>query len=184
MKKDLNYILAVLVIVLSIMVIGMGIYLFADKKDDESYHDNIVDGVECNEDYTFNTSKLSKISEGDFNIIKMEYNDSHSFSLDVSGKVIIDFNNYIDNISDAKDILLFNSEQGNILYILTLSGDVYKYNVLSLESDEFTAGKIDEYSNIKKMFIYNTRKNNSGGCDYVVLIDSDDNYHQLISLCV
>lgn len=183
MKKDLNYILAVLVIVLSIMVIGMGIYFYFDGNCGKALlEDNCIS--DDSSSYEVSAEELSRFGESDFNIIKLQSSGSHSFALDVNGKVIVDFNNYIDNISDAKDILLFNSEQGNILYILTLSGDVYKYNVLSLESDEFTAGKIDEYSNIKKMFIYNTRKNNSGGCDYVVLIDSDDNYHQLISLCV
>ena len=33
------------------------------------------------------------------------------------------------------------------------------------------------------MIMYKTRKNNAGGCDYIILIDNNDEYYELDSSC-
>ena len=137
------------------------------------------------ESLSINVNELTKISKSDYNFLKQEGTSDISFNLSVDGKINISFENEITNISNAKDIILFvtPSEDSN-LYILTEDGDIYKYNTTSYKSKDYNATKVNEYSNIKRMITYNTRKAHAGGCDYIVLIDNNNKYYKLDSSCV
>lgn len=137
------------------------------------------------ESLSINVNELTKISKSDYNFLKQEGTSDISFNLSVDGKINISFENEITNISNAKDIILFvtPSEDSN-LYILTEDGDIYKYNTSSYKSKDYNATKVNEYSNIKRMITYNTRKAHAGGCDYIVLIDNNNKYYKLDSSCV
>ena len=184
MKKDLNYILAVLVIMLSIIVIAMGIYFYFDVNCDKALlEDNCIS--DDSSIYEVSAEELSRFGESDFNIIKLQSSGSHSFALDVNGKVIVDFDKSIDNVFDVKDIVLFSTSlDESFLYILTKSGELYKYDILNIENSEFAASKVEEYSNIEKIMTYDTRKANAGGCSFIILVDSDSKYYELNSFCV
>ena len=183
MKKDLNYILAVLVVMLSVIVIAMGVYFYFEDNGNNLLEDN----CECDSGVNDEISKqeLSKFGESDFNIIKLQSSGSHSFALDVNGKVIVDFDKTIDNVFDVKDIVLFSTSlDESFLYILTKSGELYKYDILNIENSEFAASKVEEYSNIERIMTYDTRKANAGGCSFIILVDSDSKYYELNSFCV
>ncbi len=127
-------------------------------------------------------SKLSEISKGDYNYIKGVYNNTYSLNILSDGKVIINFNNYISNISNAKDIILFG-DSSETVYILTIDGNIFKYELSNIKNNNFEAIKLNDYNNIKNMTTYMTRKKNAGGCNYLVLIDNDDKYYKLDSVC-
>ena len=95
------------------------------------------------------------------------------------------FEKYISNISNAKNLQLFSTPGGEeIIYILTEDGKVYNYALSNIDKNNFEATIIDDYNNIEKMMIYKTRKANAGGCDYLILIDNDNKYYTLDSYCV
>ena len=127
-------------------------------------------------------SKLSEISKGDYNYIKGVYNNKYSLNILSDGKIIINFNNYISNVSNAKDIILFG-ENSELVYILTSDGNVFKYELSNIENNNYEATKLDDYSNIKNITTYMTRRAHAGGCNYVVLINNDDKYYKLDSVC-
>lgn len=130
-----------------------------------------------------NYDKLMNFGKSDHNIIEMEATTEYSVNLETDGRININFINYISNITNAKSIKLFNSPLNYMLYILTKDGYIYKYDLSNYESGDYNAIKVDKYSNINKMIMYKTRKNNAGGCDYIILIDNNDEYYELDSSC-
>ncbi len=129
--------------------------------------------------------ELAKISKMDYNFVKGEYSNDYSVNILSDGKVLVNFNNYISNISNAKDLILFSGPGGDdLVYILATDGNLYKYNLANVNSKNFEATKLDEYTNIKQMVRYKTRKANAGGCDYVIVIDNDGKYQSIDSYCV
>lgn len=134
-----------------------------------------------------NYDELAKIGKLDYNFVKGLYGNDYSINILSNGKILINFNNYISNISNAKDILKFNGLgpiEDSIIYILTDDGNIYKYALANIGKNNFEATIIDDYNNIEKMMIYKTRKANAGGCDYLILIDNDNKYYTLDSYCV
>ena len=169
------------IIFLVVLVILMGAYLVYDKVLNKSA---LVKCRDDNYNEVLDVSKLREISSADYNIIKDEYNSNYSFKLDINGKVNINFDREIENIDNAKDIIFFKADDANTpLYILTSDGEVYKYSTSDYENGKYSATKASEYSNIKRMLTYETRRKNAGGCDYIVLVDKDDNYYTLDSVC-
>ena len=137
------------------------------------------------DEFTINVDELTKISKSDYNFLKQDGTSDYTFNLSIDGKININFENEIANISNAKDIMLFVTPSTDYnLYILTTNGDIYKYNTSSYKSKDYNAVKVNEYSNIKRMITYNTRKAHAGGCDYIVLIDNNNKYYKLDSSCV
>ena len=137
----------------------------------------------CNLSLDFD--KLAKISKSDYNFVNGAYNNTYSVNVLSNGKVLVNFVNNISNISNAKDVILFSGPgTGDMAYILTADGYIYKYDLSNASKNNFDATKVNEYSNIKQMVRYMTRKANAGGCDYVVLIDNNDKYYSLDSYCV
>lgn len=130
-------------------------------------------------------SKLSEYGKSDYNYINSVYNGDYSFKLLIDGRININFENYISNISNAKDFILFSPPSpDSTLYILTSNGDIYKYETSDYKSNNYSATKVDKYSNIKQIITYQTRKQNAGGCDYLIAIDKSNKYYEINSFCV
>lgn len=165
-----------------------------DKNDEQN--NNVInnndqnDTVSCNCpttncDLSIDFDKLAKISKSDYNFVNGSYNNNYSVNVLSNGKVLVNYVNIISNISNAKDVILFNGPgKGNMTYILTADGYIYKYDLSNVSKNNFEAIKVNEYSNIKQMIRYMTRKAHAGGCDYVVLIDNNDKYYSLDSYCI
>lgn len=195
-KKNIG--MKVAIIILSLLVVGLTGYVVYDKvlsdndtnitdennntNNDNNQSDNEDNQpVDCNvnSNLKINVDELHKIGGmADFYFIKRVYTDDSSFNLSTDGRVYISFDNYISNISNAVDIQLFS----NTLYILTNDGYIYKYSLNN--SNNYKATKINEYSNVVRIILYETRKNYAGGCDYFVIIDAHGKYYKLDSLCV
>ena len=173
MKKRKNLIIGVLILIIVLLVTLL--FLITTGKIDYSNKEN------CNIDY----DELAKIATGDYNFMSKESYSNNSAIVLSNGKVLVNFDYYIENIINAKDLVLFSvPSDDTILYILTINGDIYKYNLDDANSKNFNASKIDEHKNIKQILRYETRKGNAGGCDYVILIDNNGKYYSLDSYCV
>ncbi len=142
---------------------------------------NCVDATYGN----LNVEELNKFGTGDISIIKKEGNLNYTFTLEINGRININFLDHISNVSDAKDIVLFSPPSSDsALYVLTNSGDVYKYNTSNYDSGNLTATKINDYSGIERIINFERRIGNSGGCNYIILIDKNGKYSELDSYCV
>lgn len=167
MKKNIG-----LILILLLIIMALGGYIVYDK---------LLSGNIETYDDTINYSELAKIGKADYNFVEGASSYNHSLNIASNGKIFVDFDSYISNVNNAKDTIIFSGPSTEeIAYILTNSGDVYKYEF----GEKFTATKLDKYSNIKKMVKYLTRKGNSGGCDYIILIDNKGKYYELDSYCV
>ncbi len=181
-------------LVIAVVVVG-GLFVtgtigFKSSTTNNSEQKSLNNNNEVNENnlddgFSIDVDELGKISKSDYNFLKQESTNDYTFNLSVDGKININFDKDIENISNARDMVLFltPSDDSN-LYILTQDGDIYKYNVSSYKESNYKATKVTEYSNIERMITYNTRKANAGGCDYVVLIDNNNKYYTLDSSCV
>ena len=87
---------------------------------------------------------------------------------------------------NAKSIKLFSPPSPySILYILTEDGNLYKYETSNYESNNYNATKIDEYNNIEQITTYKKRSTeNKGGCDYIIIVDKNNNHYELDSFCI
>lgn len=171
-NKGLIICLITIIVILLTLVILLSIGTISFKGKNNNYDIKAYD-------------ELTKISKLDYNFIKSEYTTDYSIGLSIDGKININFKNNISNISNAKDITLFSSPAPYpTLYIVTTTGDVYKYDFSNYESKNYNATKINEYSNIEKIITYRTRKENAGGCDYIILVDKNNKYYNLDSSCV
>ena len=104
-------------------------------------------------------------------------------SLDLNGKVSIvkygdeNSTNGVLNVENVIDILLFerpafDSEQ--YLYLLTDNGDVYSYKFGESDNNNYNATKVDNVSNINKMFISRYNKQNAGGSWALFVINGNN----------
>ena len=150
------------------------------EDDDDFVDDDFVD------DEIIVIDDLSKYGEADYTIIKEDKNTDYSFKINSDGNIIINGKNKISNISNAKSIKLFSPPSPkSILYILTEDGDIYKYDTNNYESNNYTAIKMEKYSNIKQIITYKKRSSEAnGGCDYIVVVDNNEKYYELNSFCV
>ena len=141
--------------------------------------------TKCASDYMINYNELEKIAKSDYNFVNGDADSDYSVNVLANGKVIINLEHYIANISNAKDLVVFSAPGADsMVYILLTNGNVYKYNLADVASKKLDATKVSEYSNIKKILRYKTRKANAGGCDYIVLVDVNGKYYKLDSYCV
>jgi len=189
MKKKNNTGLLIFLGIVNVILLTLFVLTATEriKFGSKDYEDNCAPAIIDNitDDFIIDESELTKFGKADYNIIKDVNVEDYSFKLEANGKININFKNYISNISNAKDIILYSSPSTEqILYVLTNDGDVYQYNTSDYESSNYTATKVNEYSNIKYMITYQTRKANAGGCNYIILIDNNDKYYKLNSYCV
>ena len=184
-NKGLIIFLITTIVILLTLVILLSTGTIEFKNNNEQIINDETTNQEENNYDTEVYDELTKISNLDYNFIKNEYNSDYSVGLSIDGTININFENNISNISNAKDIVLFSSPAPKpTLYIVLTTGEVYKYDFTNYESKNYNATKINEYSNIEKIFTYRTRKANAGGCDIVILVDKDNKYYNLDSSCV
>ena len=194
-EKNKNILIGILIIIIvalliliTLVVTGTINLKTTPKVNEECSQINKEENQNSNEEGktsgdAINYDKLMNFGKSDHNIIEMEATTEYSVNLETDGRININFINYISNITNAKSIKLFNSPLNYMLYILTKDGYIYKYDLSNYESGDYNAIKVDKYSNINKMIIYKTRKNNAGGCDYIILFDNNDEYYELDSSC-
>ncbi len=176
MEKDRK--INVVIILLGIIVLALAVLLLLVISGKVSFKN---DG----NDNDINYDELAKISKGDYNFVNTDSDNSNSVNVLSNGKVFVNYDYYIENITNAKDIVLFSTpSDDSILYILTTDGNVYKYSLADAKNKMFEAAKIDKYSDIKQIFRYETRRSNAGGCSHVILVDKDGKYYSLDSYCV
>ena len=169
-----------IIFILLLIIMVLGGYLVYDKVLSDKVPCDDNNKPTCNETITIDYEELSKFGKSDYNFVNSEYNSTHSIAVLSDGKVLIDFKDNLSNVSHAKDVIVFSGPGVNeTAYILTNNGDVYKYEF----SEKYEATKLD-YTNISSIIRYKTRKANAGGCDYLILIDKDNQYTKLDSYCV
>lgn len=129
---------------------------------------------------------LSTYGEPNYNISTEEKNTDYTFKIQQDNSIIINNQNKISNIKNAKSIKLFNPPAPySILYILTEDGNIYSYETSSYEENNYEATKINTYNNIKQIITYEKRSTEGkGGCNYIIIKDNQDNYYKLDSYCI
>ena len=54
-----------------------------------------------------------------------------------------------------------------------------------VESNNYNATKINGYNNIKQIITYKKRSaEGKGGCDYIIIVDTNNNHYELDSSCI
>ena len=170
------------------------------NSSDSEQNENIVEkNTTANNDNTKynsvgvdNDTFSQKIGDSNLGFIKMMTIDNNGTSLfiglTVSGKVMVDYDKEISNVSNVSDIVTFSDSDGpgvddsTTLYILDSDGYLYSYTTKNYNAGILKADKLEKYSNVKKIFTYSTRSKNTGGCDKLI-IDSNNDYIELKSFC-
>lgn len=117
-------------------------------------------------------SNFSDISENTNIVEKIDFGyDEYEATLDLSGNVNIirhsetEETNTKLNISGVIDIIHFSVpsvETEQLLYLLTDNGDVYYYKIKNVEENNYNVTKVENVSDVKKIFISNSSKENAG----------------------
>ena len=117
-------------------------------------------------------SNFSDISENTNIVEKIDFGyDEYEATLDLSGNVNIirhsetEETNINLNISGVIDIIHFSVpsvETEQLLYLLTDNGDVYYYKIKNVEENNYNVTKVENVSDVKKIFISNSSKENAG----------------------
>ena len=93
-------------------------------------------------------------------------------TLDITGKVKV--KSYVNDkwitgdlsVNNIMDIIVFDvpaPETEQLLYLLTDTGDVYWYKFGEADNKNFAVVKVDNISNVQKLFISHFTKENAGG---------------------
>ena len=168
--------------------------VISDNTDNTQVTENDVNKVENSIKNIYNVNELTVKTMDDyswFTDLSNYSNTVESFmvgkgyyaSLDLNGKVTIvkygdeNSTNGVLNVENVIDILLFerpafDSEQ--YLYLLTDSGDVYSYKFGESDNNNYNATKVDNVSNVKKMFISRYNKQNAGGSWALFVINGNN----------
>lgn len=158
-----------------------------NNKPSENIADNIDDNNTTVENttqkYFYNVEELnvktlseypnfSDISENTNIVEKIDFGyDEYEATLDLSGNVNIirhsetEETNINLNISGVIDIIHFSVpsvETEQLLYLLTDNGDVYYYKIKNVEENNYNVTKVENVSDVKKIFISNSSKENAG----------------------
>lgn len=128
-------------------------------------------------------AKLEEFGKSDYNYIKSVSDMNYNIIINNDGKVVVNFDKTIDNVTKVTDIKLFSNDGKDNLYILDENGDIYKYDMSDLDKDKVAAKKMSKYENISELIVYRTRKKNAGGCDYLIAISNDNEYSEIDSFC-
>ena len=124
MKKRKNNTGVILLAIITIALIALLILILTGKIEFNNKTTNSIDYDE-----------LAKISKGDYNYVKSDYSNDYSLIILSTGKVLVNFDEYIANISNAKDLIVFSGAgTDELAYILTTDGNVYKYKLTDFAS--------------------------------------------------
>lgn len=190
-QKSYNLIITLLVVVVvmlltSIILLSTGVIGFKSSCN-QSNGQTSSDSSAYVSDFKVDVNKLAELyGTSDYNILKRGNFDINTpIVLLTDGRIMINFEDYISNISNAKDILVFAPPGPSyILYILTEDGDIYSYSSEEYENGNYVAVKDERFSNIKNIITYTVGKANAGGSTYFVAIDSNDEYYKINSFGV
>lgn len=168
--------------------------VISDNTDNTQVIENDENKVENSIKNIYNVNELTVKTMDDYSLFTDLSNYSNTVesfmvgkgyyaSLDLNGKVTIvkygdeNSTNGVLNVENVIDILLFerpafDSEQ--YLYLLTDSGDVYSYKFGESDNNNYNATKVDNVSNVKKMFISRYNKQNAGGSWALFVINGNN----------
>ena len=171
--------LKALIVFLLLVIVALGVFVFLLATGKVSF---VKTECNCKEstEVKLDVSKLEAIKSGEFNILKQVSSKYFPTSLLTNGKVMFGYDRYISNVDNAKDIVVMNE----YLYILTEDGNVYKYFAGITNNTSLEATKIEDLKDIKMMFEYDIRSSDAGGCNYLIVVDKDNNYKQIDELCI
>lgn len=130
---------------------------------DISKNSNVVETV----DYGFEKDYRADLDiSGNVSVLKYGKSENEK---NISGKL---------NVTGVIDIIQFNlpsMESNQLLYLLTDDGNVYYYRIGDVENNNFNVTKVENVSNVKKLFISSFSKVNAGGSWALFAItDNDD----------
>lgn len=164
-----------------------------NKNEQNNEKDELVNNTDENDETIENSNtdenedkNLSEYWLVNDDVVTEEKTSDLTFKISDNGKISINGNKNIENISAAKSIKLFSPPSPNsILYILTKEGYLYKYETSEYEKGNYTATKLDEYSNITEIITYQKRTTSqNGGCDYIFIRDNSGKQYELDSFCI
>ena len=133
----------------------------------------------------YNNKDISQATTEEFYINGVDGNNySYTISLLLSGKLKIGtYNNnianddYISNVNNIIDIIKYSipgQPEEQLIYMLDNNGDVYYYRVGDSIEKKYTATKVDNVSNVKKLFLYSASKPNAGARWELVAITNEN----------
>lgn len=187
----------ILIVILVLLVFGLGGYLVYDKvlNDDcivvDNNDNNTTNVDEEIVDYDEIDMEKYKNYDGSYGKVKyLKYSSpsylteySYNLTLSLDGKVVAYDNNSgakneIKNVSDVIDIISFSSDAGGLevanCYMLTKSGDVYKYSIIDLTEKKYEATKVENVSGVEKiMEVSWSAQENAGGSFALVAITKE-----------
>ena len=184
-----------LITLLLIIIIGLSILcylLITDKVTVNLKPDNFHNLIKFTKDNSANDYKelVEKYGDGFIKMSIIENSENgYSVGLKENGEVIINFEDKIENIKEAINIEAFSdsdepgADNNIVLYILDKNGDLFKYTAKDYKNKILTATKMEEYSNVERIFTYYSREKNKGGCDKLIIYSNND-YIELKSFCV
>lgn len=156
-------------------------------ENDENIVKNTIKNIYNVNDLTIkafdNYSMFNDISNYSNIVESFMVGKSYYASLDLNGKVNIvkygaeNSTNGDLNVENVIDILLFerpafDSEQ--YLYLLTVNGNVYSYKFSDADNNNYNATKVENVSNINKMFVSKYNKQNAGGSWALFVINGNN----------
>ena len=178
-------------------------YVNVDKTDNKAVLDDkieTIDGKSETQDVnevTFNNERISvldmvkeniHISSVGINSIYPLYN--YDISLLSSGNVEIYYlgmsstnsqerkTEILSNVSNVVDIIQLNvagTPEEQLIYMLQSNGDVYYYKVGDSVKGNYSATKVDDVSNVKKLFIYAYPAMKNAGGSWAIVAIKDNN---------
>ena len=130
---------------------------------DISKNSNVVETV----DFGFEKDYRADLDiSGNVSVLKYGKSENEE---NISGKL---------NVTGVIDIIQFNlpsMESNQLLYLLTDDGNIYYYRIGDVENNNFNVTKVENVSNVKKLFISSFSKVNAGGSWALFAItDNDD----------
>ena len=208
-KKTNTILVIIIILFLLIILLSTGVINFkSDKYDNYESNNEITNNNdnkqnEENEENTDNTEEneekgnnnntevnevedLSEYWLVNDDVLTQETTTDLTFKITDNGKISINNSKSIDNIINAKSIKLFSPPAPySILYIITKDGNLYKYETSEYEKGNYTAKKMDNYNNVKKILTYQKRSTEpKGGCDYIFVTDNKGKHYELDSFCI
>jgi len=186
-KSDKGILLSVIIFILGVLCMFFGTFvtekisLNNNQKTNEETNENneqddttknfydvnelnvdALDGYQVFDDISNNTNIIESVRVGDkyfanLNLTGHVKITSYTTEKEITGNL---------TLSGVIDMIIFDvvaDESEQLLYLLTDHGDVYYYRLGNSENKDFNATKVENVSNVKKIFISHLSKANAGG---------------------
>lgn len=208
-KKSNTLVVVLLTIIIMLVLFAIGLFYMNSKGyisfDNNTLTNNTRTTTEGNktEDnnieeklFSIDTSKIeNKNYDGTYGTITSYYvigsgTINYSIALHADGTVSVgttdeNGNGYNDNLntSNVVDLVQFvvaGTSDESLFYILTDNGDVYYYRIGDLVDKKYNVTKVENVSNVKKIFTYYWGgKPNAGGSWSIYAVTNNDEYIEL-----